>query len=113
MALSVRSKRSSSIKSQWSDCRLQNSIFMGRSNSVNANRKKLQKMTTIRSTAGHKLKLARISSQRQRNVDTLRSIIPGCEEVDLETMFLKTMEHIVKLELQVHILRSLTNFYGA
>ncbi|KAG2723012.1 hypothetical protein I3843_02G130900 [Carya illinoinensis] len=73
---------------------------MERADLLNAKRK-LQKMKTIRSTA------------RQRNVDTLRSIIPGCEEVDLETLFLKTMEHIIKLELQVHILKSLTDFYGA
>jgi hypothetical protein len=66
-----------------------------------------------RSAARKKLKLARILARRQRNLDTLRSIIPGCEEVDVETLFLKTMEHIIKLELQVHILRSLSNFYGA
>lgn len=66
-----------------------------------------------RSVTRKKLKLARILAQRKRNLGTLRSIIPGCEEVDVDTLFLKTMEHIKKLELQVRILRSLVNFYGA
>ncbi|KAG6705628.1 hypothetical protein I3842_07G188800 [Carya illinoinensis] len=71
---------------------------------------KIQKMKTICSTARNKLKVAWVSSQRHRNVDTLRSIIPGCEDADVETLFLKTMEHIIKLELQVHILGNLTIF---
>ncbi|KAL4654505.1 hypothetical protein ACB092_01G384300 [Castanea dentata] len=66
-----------------------------------------------RSVTRKKLKLARILAQRKRNLDSLRSIIPGCEEVDVGTLFLKTMEHIIKLELQVRILISLSNFYGA
>ena len=66
-----------------------------------------------RSVTRKKLKLARILAQRKRNLGSLRSIIPGCEEVDVDTLFLKTMEHIKKLELQVRILRSLVNFYGA
>lgn len=67
-----------------------------------------------RSVTRKKLKLARILAQRKRNLDSLRSIIPGCEEeVDVGTLFLKTMEHIIKLELQVRILTSLSNFYGA
>lgn len=67
-----------------------------------------------RSVTRKKLKLARIWAQRKRNLDSLRSIIPGCEEeVDVGTLFLKTMEHIIKLEPQVRILTSLSNFYGA
>lgn len=67
-----------------------------------------------RAVTRKKLKLARILAQRKRNLGSLRSIIPGCEEeVDVDTLFLKTMEHITKLELQVRILRSLVNFYGA
>lgn len=77
--------------------------------------RKLGKLKTMRWTVRKKLKVARISAQRQRNVDALRSIIPGCEDdqVDAATLFMKAMEHIIKLELQVHILRCLTNLHGA
>lgn len=48
----------------------------------------------------------------QRNLHNLRRIIPGCEQVDIETLFLKSIEQIVKLKLQVYVLRNLANYYG-
>ncbi|KAJ8751060.1 hypothetical protein K2173_016241 [Erythroxylum novogranatense] len=49
----------------------------------------------------------------QRNLETLRMMIPGCQqEVDVETLFQKSIQHIVELKLQVHILRSLLKLYG-
>uniref|UniRef100_A0A6N2M127 Uncharacterized protein n=1 Tax=Salix viminalis TaxID=40686 RepID=A0A6N2M127_SALVM len=34
-------------------------------------------------------------------------MIPDCEEAGVETLFQKSIEHIMKLKLQVHILKSL------
>ncbi|CAK7338082.1 unnamed protein product [Dovyalis caffra] len=38
-------------------------------------------------------------------------MIPGCEEADFETLFQKCIEHVMKLKLQVHILKSLLQVY--
>lgn len=83
---------------------------MGRACFFSGNRN-FRKQKTMPWRGRKKLKVARNSAQlRQRSdLDTLRGIIPGCEQVDAATLFLKTMEHIIKLELQLHILRSLTN----
>ncbi|XVE63441.1 hypothetical protein DITRI_Ditri07aG0021000 [Diplodiscus trichospermus] len=47
-----------------------------------------------------------------RNLCTLRRIVPGCEEADLETLFQRSIEHIIKLKSLVCVLRSLANSYG-
>ncbi|KAL6331716.1 hypothetical protein AAG906_016712 [Vitis piasezkii] len=52
----------------------------------------------IHSTVKKKQKLIR--SSKQRKIDKLRKIIPGCEEVDIE------------LEMQVHILKTLSKLHG-
>ncbi|KAJ0030602.1 hypothetical protein Pint_14274 [Pistacia integerrima] len=57
-----------------------------------------------------KVKFANFSVQR--NLSTLRRIIPGCEKADIATLFQKSIEQIVKLKFQVCVLRSLTNYYG-
>ncbi|XP_044463079.1 uncharacterized protein LOC123194031 [Mangifera indica] len=72
------------------------------------NRNKKMKMGCLRMRK--KVKFANFSVQR--NLSTLRRIIPGCEKADTATLFHKSIEHIVKLKFQVHILRSLTNYYG-
>lgn len=48
----------------------------------------------------------------QRNLSTLRRIIPGCEQVDVDTLILKSIEQILKLQLQVSVLKSLSNYFG-
>ncbi|KAL6312239.1 hypothetical protein AAG906_011373 [Vitis piasezkii] len=52
----------------------------------------------IHSTVKKKQKLIR--SSKQRKIDKLRKIIPGCEEVDIE------------LEMQVDILKTLSKLHG-
>ncbi|OMP10407.1 hypothetical protein COLO4_04534 [Corchorus olitorius] len=47
-----------------------------------------------------------------RNLSTLRKIVPGCEEADLETLFQKSIEHIIKLKSLVFVLRNLADSYG-
>ncbi|XP_022756529.1 uncharacterized protein LOC111304255 [Durio zibethinus] len=47
-----------------------------------------------------------------RNLLTLQRIVPGCEEADLETLFQRSIEHIIKLKSLVYVLRSLANSYG-
>ncbi|XWS70895.1 hypothetical protein CRYUN_Cryun03dG0089300 [Craigia yunnanensis] len=57
-----------------------------------------------------KVKFVKISALR--NLSTLRRIVPECDEVDLETLFQKSFEHIIKLKSLVYLLRSLANSYG-
>ncbi|EOY31596.1 hypothetical protein QUC31_019708 [Theobroma cacao] len=57
-----------------------------------------------------KVKFVKVSVHR--NLCTLRRIVPGCEEADLETMFQRSIEHIIKLKSLVYVLRSLANSYG-
>ncbi|XWS73169.1 hypothetical protein CRYUN_Cryun02cG0102700 [Craigia yunnanensis] len=57
-----------------------------------------------------KVKLVKFSVHR--NLSTLRRIVPGCEEADLETLFQRSIEHIIKLKSLVYVLRSLANSYG-
>ncbi|RVW84753.1 hypothetical protein CK203_046694 [Vitis vinifera] len=64
----------------------------------------------IHSTVKTKQKLIRSSTQRK--IDKLRKIIPGCEEVDVETLFQKTMEEILELKMQVDILKRLSKLHG-
>ena len=64
----------------------------------------------IRSTVKKKQKLIRSSTQRK--LDELRQIIPGCNEVDIETLFQKTMEEILELEMQADILKTLLTLHG-
>ena len=52
----------------------------------------------IHSTVKQKQKLIR--SSKQRKIDKLRKIIPGCEEVDIE------------LEMQVDIFKTLSKLHG-
>lgn len=60
--------------------------------------------------AQKKLKLVKFSVQR--NIFTLQRMIPGCDQdVDIETLFQKSIDHIVRLKLQVHLLESLIEFY--
>ena len=64
----------------------------------------------IRSTVKKKQKLIRSSTQRK--LDELRQIIPGCNEVDIETLFQKTIEEILELEMQADILKTLLTLHG-
>ncbi|KDP38766.1 hypothetical protein JCGZ_04119 [Jatropha curcas] len=73
------------------------------------NRGNLKTKKSNRLVARKKVKL--VSLSRRRNVCTLRRMIPGCEEVDEETLFQKSIDHIVRLKLQIGILRSLLKFY--
>ncbi|XWS16924.1 hypothetical protein CRYUN_Cryun33cG0023400 [Craigia yunnanensis] len=57
-----------------------------------------------------KVKFVKFS--RHRNLCTLRRIVPGCEEADLETLFQRSIEHIIRLKSLVYVLRSLANFFG-
>ena len=57
----------------------------------------------IYSRVKRKQKLVRSSIQRR--IDKLRKIIPGYEEVDIDTLFLRTVKEILELEVQVDILR--------
>ncbi|XVE71740.1 hypothetical protein DITRI_Ditri10aG0176100 [Diplodiscus trichospermus] len=47
-----------------------------------------------------------------RNLSTLRRMIPGCEEADLETLFQRCIQHIIKLKSIVYVLKSLADSYG-
>lgn len=64
----------------------------------------------FRSTVKKKQKLVRSSTQRK--LDKLRKIIPGCEEVDIETLFQKTLEEILELEMQVDMLKTILKLHG-
>lgn len=64
----------------------------------------------IHPTVKKNLKLVRSSTQGK--LDKLRKIIPGCKEVDIETLFLKTLEEILELEMQVDILKTLSKLHG-
>jgi len=59
--------------------------------------------------AKKKVKLVKFSLKR--NISTLQKMIRGCEEADVETLFRKSIDHIMKLKLQVHILKCLLQVY--
>ncbi|CAL1415047.1 unnamed protein product [Linum trigynum] len=43
-----------------------------------------------------------------RNIQTLQQMIPGCEEeTEVETLFEKSIDHILKLKSRVQLLRDL------
>lgn len=49
----------------------------------------------------------------QRNLGILRSIVPGCEEIeDEEALFLKSIQHLLLLKSQVTLLRKLADVCG-
>ena len=54
-----------------------------------------------------KKKVKFVKSSMKKNISTLQEMIPDCEEAGVETLFQKSIEHIMKLKLQVHILKSL------
>lgn len=47
-----------------------------------------------------------------RKLKKLKKIIPGCQEVELEELLQRTAEYIAFLELQVIILRRISNLQG-
>ncbi|KAF8033827.1 hypothetical protein BT93_C0172 [Corymbia citriodora subsp. variegata] len=47
----------------------------------------------------------------RRKLRSLRGMIPGCDEVDIETLLQRTADHIAKLKLRVHALKSLLKLY--
>ncbi|XWS27280.1 hypothetical protein CRYUN_Cryun26dG0101500 [Craigia yunnanensis] len=47
-----------------------------------------------------------------KDLCTLQRTVPGCEKADLETVFQRYIEHIIKLKSLVYVLRSLANSYG-
>ncbi|XP_012478044.1 uncharacterized protein LOC105793746 [Gossypium raimondii] len=57
-----------------------------------------------------KVKFAKISARR--NLRTLRKIVPGCVGADLETLFRRSIEHIIGLKSLVCVLKSMANSYG-
>ncbi|OAY31876.1 uncharacterized protein LOC110631011 [Manihot esculenta] len=72
------------------------------------NRRNLRRSKSLMA-ARKKVKLASFSMRR--NLYTLRRMIPGCVEVDEETLFQKSVEHIVMLKMQLGILKSLLKIY--
>ncbi|KAJ4836221.1 hypothetical protein Tsubulata_025596 [Turnera subulata] len=75
------------------------------------NRRKMKiKMSQL--TAKKKVRFVEVSVL-QRNLRTLRRMIPGCDQqVDAEALFQKSIEHIVQLKLKVDILKRLLKVYG-
>ncbi|XP_019057934.1 PREDICTED: transcription factor HFR1 [Tarenaya hassleriana] len=48
----------------------------------------------------------------RRKMGVLRRIVPGCREADEETLFLKSIQHLLRLKAQVSLLRKLADIYG-
>ncbi|KAK8559171.1 hypothetical protein V6N13_098764 [Hibiscus sabdariffa] len=57
-----------------------------------------------------KMKFAKFSVHR--NLCTLRQMVPGCGDADLETMFRRSIVHIMELKSLAYVLRNLANSYG-
>ncbi|KAK8669202.1 hypothetical protein V6N13_106638 [Hibiscus sabdariffa] len=57
-----------------------------------------------------KVKFAKFSVRR--NLCTLRKIVPGCGDADLETLFQRSIVHIIELKSLVYVLRNLANSHG-
>lgn len=61
---------------------------------------------------GVRKKVKLVNFSVQRNLSTLRRIIPGCDRADVDTLIMKSIEQILKLQLQVSVLKSLSNYFG-
>lgn len=61
---------------------------------------------------GVRKKVKLVNFSVQRNLSTLRRIIPGCDRADVDTLILKSIEQMLKLQLQVSVLKSLSNYFG-
>ncbi|KAL0013415.1 hypothetical protein SO802_000484 [Lithocarpus litseifolius] len=48
----------------------------------------------------------------QRKLRQLQNIIPGCNEMDLETLFPRIANYILSLQVRVNILKDISTLYG-
>jgi hypothetical protein len=53
-----------------------------------------------------------VQSSLQRKLRQLQRIIPGCNEMDLETLFPSIANYILSLQIKVNILKNLSTLYG-
>ncbi|CAL1358569.1 unnamed protein product [Linum trigynum] len=68
---------------------------------------KESKMMKSKATGRKKAKEIEVVSIR-RNIRTLQQMIPGCEEeIEVETLFQKSIDHILKLKSRAQLLRDL------
>ncbi|CAN1165557.1 hypothetical protein LINPERPRIM_LOCUS33795 [Linum perenne] len=64
-------------------------------------------MNTRKMKVRKKVKVVKVSTMH-KNVQTLQKMIPGCEqEIEIETLFLKSIHHILKLKSKVQLLKDL------